>query len=336
MTVYSPKHVQLLTGANQQLLNCSLSSFDNEIHASNVTGLETKILLRHGGCDTNVPPENGRYLKEEIDTWSGGTVQLDEVTGKDHWWPTVFRERQDVIDQIYSLPLDPGTRPQRFTMTVVNPHEAGPKYGLRILELEHVGRIARLHAHYVPETATVEVLSKNAKAIHFSPDALQYLLLVKVNGQPIELDGTAATTSGLTLIQSANNTRDWTVVNDDIEAATVYPGGGLMQFLRTDRVVIIAARHSRHLSEAQLSMAYRMSHMLYMSGGINSDVLWDDDAEVDQLCRDANVVLLGSEDDNALLQTMARECSLPAKVKSRYINVGSEVFNLSGSGMALL
>lgn len=314
-------------------MNCSLSPFDNEVHASNISGLEPRILLRHGGSDSNVPPENGRYLKEEIDTWARSSIQLDEVDGQDHWWPTVFRDRQDFVDQVYTAPLEPNSRPTVFTLTVANPQESGPKYGLRILEVEHTGRIARLQVRYVPETTTVELRSQNVMAVGLSPAAWQGILCMTMNGQAVELDSTASATSGLTVSKSAYSPSGWSTVYDGVDTTAVYPGGGLLQFLRTDRIVIVAARHGLHRAKVQLSMAYRISHMFYIFGGINSDVVWDDDVELDQLYQHANVVLLGSEDDNALLQKMARNFSLPADFKSRYMTVGSEMFNMPGTGM---
>ncbi|KDE05099.1 hypothetical protein MVLG_04539 [Microbotryum lychnidis-dioicae p1A1 Lamole] len=109
---YVPYHLSVghhyrdpsLTG----ILISSLASFDNDLYASNLVGLD--ILARHGvrSIDDNVPVQHSRQYVTTVREWAtssyanGSQIQMSEVPETSHWWDSVFREdkTQHFIDEL--------------------------------------------------------------------------------------------------------------------------------------------------------------------------------------------------------------------------------------------
>lgn len=257
---------------------------------------------------------------------------LEEVCHRPHWWPGCFRERQDWIDSVLALPLTNRETPTRFSFTVGNPNESGSMYGFRVLQLQHIGRMARLNVAVYSEQdpgSSIHVQTKNVRVLAVHRTVVSRSIELVLNGTPVSI--------------KENAVGDWLVLSTlsgpasvggspspEVRGITTYPGGGLAQFLKTSHIIIVVGRSSR-LQEKHLSVATRLAHMFYLFGSFNSSILWDDQVEAKSLS-EGNTVYIGGTDENQGLAALGEAHQLPAEVHSRYFLVGRSVFNEPGTG----
>ncbi|OCF36867.1 hypothetical protein I316_01464 [Kwoniella heveanensis BCC8398] len=130
------------------ILSSSLAPYNNDLYLSNL--VDIPILIIHGSEDDNVPPRHSKAYVNLISSWAGkqasDTVKLVEIPRKGHWWEDVLRSTH-VTDFIVDLPPQKSWDEQRrqgFTLTTANPQESGGRAGIRIVELDIPGRLARL------------------------------------------------------------------------------------------------------------------------------------------------------------------------------------------------
>lgn len=69
-----------------------------------------------------------------------GPARFEEVPGRDHWWPAVFRRRTaaDFLDRATGDVVETDAA-NEFTLTVSNPVESGSLRGFRVSQLEEGG-----------------------------------------------------------------------------------------------------------------------------------------------------------------------------------------------------
>lgn len=129
-----------------QILSASLSTFENDLHASNMVGMP--LLFKYGKEDDNVPTWHSRSMAALVSAWNAQSgvnastdalLSVSEVAKRGHWWDNIIKE-EDVQAQIEETL---GTRRpalRSFTLTSANPDETGSLQGFRIVELESPGR----------------------------------------------------------------------------------------------------------------------------------------------------------------------------------------------------
>ncbi|KAK4056149.1 hypothetical protein OIO90_002880 [Microbotryomycetes sp. JL221] len=169
----------LLTG----ILSASLTSLDNDLHASNLQGIP--ILAIHGSADDNVPVQHSRQMITLVDQWrrrhrSNSSSQYSEILGAGHWFDDVFNspEASDFIDNVVAGRVKKSVE-RRFTLTSADPHETGSKQGIRIIELDVPGRIARLEVMIEAETRgflRVLLMPNNVAALEVDCDIIKQTL----------------------------------------------------------------------------------------------------------------------------------------------------------------
>ncbi|PWN46705.1 hypothetical protein IE53DRAFT_391128, partial [Violaceomyces palustris] len=284
------------------ILRSSLSMFENDLHASNLAGID--LLVKYGSRDTNVPPWNSRDMAALVSSWNHRSglmdkVRISEIPNKPHWFDGIFTDPdvQDAIDAKCTWEKNPGYKmPQplrRFTLTVANPQEAGSKQGWRIIELSVPGRIGKLEVEltdgYSGKMFTVK--SRNVEAIELKlglSDIDQPLvdgsrLNVEVDGQTINLSSSSvAMDNEVYWLRKRSGTWERFSPSDDawgMESERARRSlGPLIKFVSSPspfQIILPSQTPSPFASDHYLSIAKRFSTDSYLYGRIDSKILWD-------------------------------------------------------------
>jgi hypothetical protein len=299
------------------LLHTSLSAFENDLFASNLAAID--LLIKYGSADANVPPWNSKDMAMIVDGWnrrSGlfGKVTVSEAPDKPHWWDAVFSE-DDVLSAIESRCSslnNPGFQmpmmPESFTLTVANPGEAGSKGGWQIIEIETPGRLARLEVHYTVKdedgSAAFHIQARNLKRASFDPQSLgRYSrdASTRISSTTFLIDGfvfrNAVSSDGkLHFVKQYDGS--WIAMSAQEAAKLPQPRklGPLLGIVSTFGPMVIVVP-SGVAEEAKVfgSLARRFAADLLLYGGINSQIVTDDDmvSTVSVGLWEGNVVTLG-------------------------------------------
>jgi hypothetical protein len=130
------------------ILRSALTPYDNDLYASNLA--HVPILAIHGSDDDNVPTWHSREHVALVQAWTKQTqtlsITLLEVPKKGHWWDDILKleEVNRFIDALPTKVTMEQDRSRGFTLTTANPQESGGRAGIRIVELDIPGRLARL------------------------------------------------------------------------------------------------------------------------------------------------------------------------------------------------
>ncbi|SPO23397.1 uncharacterized protein UTRI_02075 [Ustilago trichophora] len=316
----------------QGILHSGVTMFENDLFASNLAGLD--LLVKFGSADANVPPWNSKDMSMVVDGWNQRSglkdkVRISEIPGRPHWWDTLFSE-DDVQGSIEAACLssnNPGYRmpdaPQRFTLTVFNPAEAGSKGGWRISEVDVPGRLAKLEVQYKAQSSQggvdskghFKVVTRNTRSIELDLPMLRRSsfaaallgnatsIRINLNGQDHEAD--IGEKDRIQLVQRENG--GWSVIPDDelcADSQQARPMGPLLRIVTSEgpMVLVIPSEGPAGEVAAWKRVAERFAADLLLYGTINSQILTDADfgsaSAVDHL-KHSNIVTLGGPNINS-------------------------------------
>jgi hypothetical protein len=265
------------------ILMSSLSPYNNDLYASNLAGIS--VLAIHGSDDDNVPPRHSRQHIALIEAWAQSSTHtnLVEVPKKGHWWDDVL-SLQEVYDFIDTLVKSPPRdweedRKKGFTITTANPDESGGKSGVRILELNRPGRLARLDVNG-PQW---EGEPRGEKGMFHGMNVRRF------SYQPVR--------GGAKRIMTQTN-GIWSESGDDFSPDDrVRRYGPMIRLLASQGPMNIIADPS---NSSAWSVALRYAHDLYLYHRIAVNVLSDDKA-LQHMTKDelfGNLVTVGRSDEN--------------------------------------
>jgi len=318
--------------ALQGLLHSSISMFENDLFASNLAGLD--LLVKYGSADANVPPWNSKDMAMLVDGWNQRSglvnkVKIAEVPGRPHWWDTLFSESdvQQAIEASTSSSKNPGYEmpdaPQRFTLTVANPAEAGSKGGWRISGVDVPGRLAKLEVQYANQAAqagaNIQLVARNVKRIDLDmavfrrsasitllPNATS--LRFSLNGQEIEAD-----TQGIETVHFVHKGHveweSWTDVETSTSPGRARAIGPVLRIVSTEGPIMIVVPSAGSAVEvsAWVRVAQRFAADLILYGLINSQMITDADfvssGAADNFDR-SNIVTLGGPHINTFTRSI--------------------------------
>ncbi|KAL8277729.1 hypothetical protein RQP46_009851 [Phenoliferia psychrophenolica] len=322
------------------ILDAALTTWDNDLHASNLAGMP--ILNRHGGDDDNVPVQHSRQLVSAVERWSGNSslITFSEVPGEGHWWEKVFDapEVSTFLDSLFLNKTRPAQGNVEFTITTANPEETGSKNGFRIVELETPGRLARITVRIYsdPETMQVQAILKTRNVRSFSIDQtlLESLLgvlpsNVVVNSRPSF--PLLATPSQQTFTLDPSTPHLSPSPSPSSTAPRRY--GPLLAILTSPNPlqIIIGTSGSEETTQHLASIASRISHDAYLYGKVTSVILRD--SEVGAKTAPGNVVLIGGSHENSVVKSWARDWPVPVDfLAPGAFAVGGEIFQTPGQG----
>jgi hypothetical protein len=165
------------------LLDTSLSSYRHELLLDNVKGIS--ILQQHGSIDDNVPVFHSRLMNQQI-TVHGANALYAELPGKNHWFDGIMTTQP--LSEFFENELNNFARPlhapEAFTLTVANPADSGPKFGVKILHLRRPGQLGKIHVSFSASDCTLR--SSNVLSLRL-PDIYPRTRGVVVDGQRIDL-----------------------------------------------------------------------------------------------------------------------------------------------------
>jgi len=129
------------------LLDASLSSYRHEMLLDNVKGIS--ILQQHGSIDDNVPAFHSRLMNQLINT-QGANASYIELPGKNHWFDGIITTQplREFFEQELNNFAQLLRAPEAFTLTVANPADSGPKFGVEILYLRRPGQPGKVHVSF--------------------------------------------------------------------------------------------------------------------------------------------------------------------------------------------
>jgi hypothetical protein len=165
------------------LLDTSLSSYRHELLLDNVKGIS--ILQQHGSIDDNVPAFHSRLMNQQI-TIHGANASYVELPGKNHWFDGIMTTQP--LSEFFENELNNFARPlhapEAFTLTVANPADSGPKFGVEILYLRRPGQLGKIHVSFSASDCILR--SSNVLSLRL-PDIYPRTHGVVVDGQRIDL-----------------------------------------------------------------------------------------------------------------------------------------------------
>ncbi|KAI5480162.1 UDP-galactose transporter [Pseudohyphozyma bogoriensis] len=329
------------------LLFAGLSSFDNDLHASNLAG--KAILSRHGGDDDNVPVQHSRELVSAVEAWSYGkpTITYSEAVGAGHWFDDVFDSPGPLafLDELITnstLPPPERKSALKFTYTGVNPDELGSMYGFRLVSVGLSGRLMRLtviiYPSEEPGAFDAEVETTNVDAFSFDAAKLssQYNLNVttlRYRGQKLDFSLSSETTF---------------TFSSDARLFTPSPSprrtrryGPLISILTSPEPLLIvvgtfgSASTTRHFRE----IALKIARDAYVYGRVDCVIV--EDREVmgreGAFAGEGSVVLLGGADDNGVTFVWSATWPLDVQfIAPTVVRIGSSLFGQPGQGILFL
>ncbi|KAF8626190.1 hypothetical protein AX15_005070 [Amanita polypyramis BW_CC] len=272
------------------ILESSLAPDDNDLHLSNL--MDVPVCAIHGGNDENVPVWHTREAISVLKTWYSETNALyQEVQGKGHWYPSVFRN--DVVALFLKrILLNPSTTvtSRKFMISVASPIECGSVRGWRVEELLVSGRLGRMQVELAGDKIA-RVITFNIHA--FSIDRRRCAVSTVV------VDTTDVTlgdhdTASSTIHFERNKLGKWEVVTRLI-LSHLQPSGRLQMILMsTDSITIIIPRKG---PSHELTIALRLVHDLHLFHRLDAEVLDENEAFVkieEGIFTQGNLIIVGS------------------------------------------
>ncbi|ODO08851.1 hypothetical protein L198_00585 [Cryptococcus wingfieldii CBS 7118] len=286
------------------ILSSSLTPYNNDLYTSNLADIP--ILAVHGTEDDNVPPRHSRAHAALISSWAGtptSSVSVAEVPREKHWWDDVLRNAK-VVDFINGLPSKATWDEQRkggYTLTTANPEETGGRAGIRIVELDVPGRLARL----------------DVNARQWKLDGPSMPLDIRgMNIKRIEIRSSATTETYIKTV-----TGQFALLPSLISPLTPPRANGPMIRLLSSQarfsiiVPSLSGEHPRHLSVAK-----RIAHDLYVYHRIDCEILGHQrglERAAKQEIGPGNVVVIGRPEENRYTEWMIAQKSIPLEFPTR-------------------
>lgn len=208
---------------------------------------------------------------------------------------------------------------KRFVLTTANPDESGPKHGIRILELETPGRLARLEVEYVGSDE-LAVRAANVRRLAVP----KYIEKITIDGKQMEL----IEEHSLALVNEV-----WTVTPR--LPARAY--GPMIRIWSSSKpVVVVVGSKQKALIERHRSIAQRIASDAFTHQRLNVDVL-DDWSVLRMLLKGeelGNLILVGNAANNAVVQYLEQQDARSAvrHLSDKAFNIGRRIFSEPGSG----
>ncbi|KAK6003951.1 hypothetical protein QM012_008801 [Aureobasidium pullulans] len=243
------------------LLDASLSSYRHELLLDNVKGIS--ILQQHGSIDDNVPAFHSRLMNQLINQ-QGANASYIELQGKNHWFDGIMTT--EYLSEFFEQKLNNSARPLRapeaFTLTVANPADSGPKFGIEVLHLRRPGQLGKVHVFFSSSQCILRssnVLSLRLPAIYPRTHG------IVVDGQRIDLP-LEAVSNDLWLCPDGT----WKVLSGDASPALRDRNqlGGMDALFRTQNTLQIIS----HSPQARHT-AVQISRNFYQYLGADTEVL---------------------------------------------------------------
>ncbi|WVQ99381.1 hypothetical protein IAU59_006514 [Kwoniella sp. CBS 9459] len=282
------------------ILSSSLTPYNNDLYLSNLVGIPTLVV--HGAEDDNVHPRHSKAYASLISSWSGAqnseTLKLVEIPKENHWWDDVLRSSH-VTDFIKALPVRESWDEQRrqgFTLTTANPQETGGRAGIRIVELDIPGRLARL----------------DVNARQWRGDNPAYPLDLRgTNIKRIELRTATEVNADPVMMRKCKGS--W-IEDRYAQAGPLTPPrayGPLIRLLSSrESLIIIVPPGSSQI----LSIAKRIAHDIFVYHRLDSEII---DAR-EGLTRvaagtigEGNIVVIGRPEENVFANWMVKQGKVP-------------------------
>ncbi|WVQ72559.1 hypothetical protein IAR50_002116 [Cryptococcus sp. DSM 104548] len=286
------------------ILSSSLTPYNNDLYASNLAGIP--ILAVHGAEDDNVPPRHSRAHAALISSWAGkpmSSVSVVEVPREKHWWDDVLNN-DNVVEFIKNLPTKATwdeQRKQGYTLTSANPQETGGRAGIRIVELDVPGRLARLDV--------------NARQWKLDAPAIP-LDIRGMNIRRIEIQSSAAPKTYIKTI--TGHFAPLPSLTSPLTPPRAY--GPMIRLLSSPArfsviVPSLSGEHPRHLSVAK-----RLVHDLYVYHRIDCEIV-DQQTGLERVAKQeigpGNVVVIGRPEENRFADWMMAQKSIPLEFPTR-------------------
>ncbi|EJT98485.1 hypothetical protein DACRYDRAFT_110928 [Dacryopinax primogenitus] len=257
------------------ILDSALMGEGNDLFLSNLLG--SNVLALHGGGDENVPVWMTRKAVGLAKSWGAKRVEYDEIERKGHWWDEVFRSprARAFLDQALNPHREAREVPEKWTLTVQDPFEAGGMFNWSIDELLLPGRLGRLSVHRAQGEGEVQVRTTNVHA--FSVGELGgppgKKLQVRVDGQllPSSQGKWVLTSSGWAAAASAVN-----AVNP-LPLPPV-PAGPISSILTSQGpITLVLPRSPSRSRSGHASVAARLARAVFLYLRIDVQIVFDDE-----------------------------------------------------------
>ncbi|WWD17332.1 hypothetical protein CI109_101772 [Kwoniella shandongensis] len=281
------------------ILHSALTPYNNNLHASNLSHIP--ILVIHGGDDDNVPPRHSRAHVALVSSWAGekdSSVTMIEIPEKGHWWEDVLNNEHvnKFIDEMPKRQTWDEQRRKGYTLTVGNPQECGGRAGIRVVELDIPGRLARLDVNARQwrddgPNNPLDLRGTNIRRIELVSDQSRDVLTKARNGQ-------------------------WTTAGP-LTPPRAY--GPMIRLLATRELITIVVPLS---STQHVSVATRIAHDLYVYHRVDSEII-DAQEGLEKAAKEqvgeGSIVVIGRPEDNRYAEWMIKQEKIPLSFPTKSV-----------------
>ncbi|KIR74352.1 hypothetical protein I310_01959 [Cryptococcus deuterogattii CA1014] len=311
------------------ILFSSLAPYHNDLHSSNLSDIP--ILAVHGADDDNVPARHSRAHAALISSWAGekdSMVKVLEVSKKGHWWDDVLCSSA-VVDFIQKLPPRQSWDEQRkkgYTLTTANPQECGGRAGIRIVELDTPGRLARL-----------DVNARQWK----SDQTAEPLDIRGMNVRRIEIKSLQSSQHFQTYVKC--RPYGFSPVNNSVLGPLAAPRayGPMIRILSSPASFLLVIPSSKEDQSQHLSIAKRIAHDLYVYHKADCEIIPDHEG-LERVAKGqigpGSIIIIGRPENNRYTEWMAAERKIPIQFPTKgvmIINKDKVVYD-RGAGLIAL
>ncbi|OWZ69635.1 hypothetical protein AYX14_04968 [Cryptococcus neoformans] len=294
------------------ILLSSLAPYHNDLHSSNLSDIP--ILAIHGADDDNVPPRHSRAHAALVSSWAGekdSSIKVLEIPKRGHWWDDVLSS-SDVVDFIQKLPPRQSWDEQRkkgYTLTTANPQECGGRAGIRIVELDTPGRLARLDV--------------NARQWKLNQTA-EPLDIRGMNVRRIEIKPLQSSQHFQTYIRCRPH--GFSPVNNSVLGPLAPPRayGPMIRILSSPASFHLVIPSAGEAQPQHLSIAKRIAHDLYVYHKADCEIISDQEGlelVAQGQIGPGSIIVIGRPEDNRYTEWMAAEAKIPIQFPTKGIMV---------------
>ncbi|KAJ8699615.1 hypothetical protein PTI98_002711 [Pleurotus ostreatus] len=276
--------------ALRAILQGTLTPDDNDLFLSNL--VDMPVLAIHGGIDDNVPVWHSREYISIIKALNpNANATYREDAGQLHWYPEAITHPDTLAFIKKSVSLEVRKPPVEFTLTVANPLESGPMYGLQVVSLLVPGRLGRLKVR-IDDRGFAHISPTNISAFLVDLSVL-YPSQDYVNLTGIYVGTDLVQSPSTIYVVSKQDLSGWQA-NDAVDQTTGLPRPpGRAQLILTSNapLTIVVPPNAVH----ELSIALRIAHILEVYHKLDTSILtFSEYALTNSDTPPGNLVLIGN------------------------------------------
>ncbi len=281
-------------------------------------GYNLSIYILQGGVDNNVPPIQARFFNKYLSDFHRNFI-YKEIEGKGHWWDIDSTPGIDCVDQKELMDFLKSSRrtpyPKRIVFKTADIDYSNAAYWIRIDQLEHLYRIARVDIQVKKKNFIEAELNNIHSFTVFLNDRIVSPgnVMFKINGRKIKYLYRAKCEIGF-----IKEEKGFVINKEKNKGLHKKKGlyGPIKKAYFTPFILIYGTIGDSSSTEENLAQARWQSYLWYYRGNGFVEIIPDTEV-TDQIIKDYNLILFGNTETNFILKWINYQ--LPIHMGEEYI-----------------